>query len=197
MRYRTVPPFLRTPEAAAAWAEKNVDVGLFDEPDPIDENPYEYAPGLWERAEAYVDFARHTYREGSVTVWRAVKIPPGTHPNLRCLGKAWSYEPGGAGVYGMVPYQGPLEVVLMEGRVRASDIDWAYGFTSFIYYGEDQSEVSMHDHSPVLITKIGHETQAPPLRGMTGTTMGDVWRPGCDTPERQARMAWRRAPLSE
>jgi hypothetical protein len=213
MRYRTVPSFLRTTEAAAKWAEKNIDTSLFDEPDPIEENRYEYAPGLWERADAYVDFARHAYREGSVTVWRAVKIPLGTTPNFQCLGKAWSYERHGAGVYGLVPHKGELETVVLEGRVRAQDIDWAYGFTSFVYYGEDQSEVSMHDHSPVLVTRMtgverrkevldrtpfgalreGVHLFDPPVRGMTGTTRGDIWRPGCDSPVPKVRAAWRRA----
>jgi len=100
----------------------------------------------------------------------------------------------------MVPYQGALEVWLVEGRVRPADIDWEYGFTSFIYYGEDQAEVSMHDHSPVLVTKIVRrgglfdpEELDPPLKGMTGTTEHDVWRPGCESPAPKARAAWRRA----
>jgi len=203
-RHRTVPAFLRTTEAAAKWAEKHVDTSLFDEPDPVRENPYEFSPELWDRAEAYTAFAHDAYRKGSVTVWRAVKIPPGTTPNLRCLGKAWSYAPHGAGVYGSVPHQGELEVVVVEGRVRPMDIDWAYGFTSFVYYGEDQSEVSMLDHSPVLVTRIerrgehgrgvlGAEEFDPPIKGMTGTTEYDMWRPGCESPERRTKAAWRRA----
>jgi len=193
-RHRMVPAFLRTTRAAATWAKKNVDTDDDDE--------------LWARARTYVDFAYDAYSKGTVTVWRAVKIPPGTTPNLQCLGKAWSYRRGGAGVYGMVPYQGPLEVWVVEGRVRPADIDWEYGFTSFVYYGEEQAEVSMHDHSPVLVTSIEQrrgmfpehlatwgesDKLDPPLKGMTGTTERDMWRPGCESPAPKARAAWRRA----
>jgi len=187
-RSHDVPAFLRTPEAAARWAEKNTNV---------DTDEFEYETSLYNNASEYSRFAREAYRRGTIPVWRMVQVPRGTMPNLHCLGRAWAYQPEGVGVYGTNPYAGrsDLEKVVMEGRVQARDVDWEYGFTSFIYYGEDQSEVSIHDHSPILIVKIGKDRFDPPLRGMSGTTPYDVWRPGCETPPKKMRTAWKRANL--
>lgn len=194
-RHTSIPAFLKNVDAAAKWAVKYVDLDF--EKDWRESLGFEYDADVRHRALTYSRFAHEAYRKGSIAIWRLVEVPRGTTPNLQCLGRAWSYQPEGVGSYGTIPYAKgtELERVVMEGRVHARDVDWEYGFASFMVYGEEQSEVSVHDHSPILVVKIGKESFSPPLRGMSGTTPYDVWQPGCETPLRKTRAAWRRANL--
>ena len=173
-RHRKVPVFLRDGESAFRWARKHVD---------IEEDTY----GLYEdRASTYSDFAHDAFRHGYVVVYRMVRVPrigDTWQIDMSCLGKAWSKERRGAGVYGMVPED--LEStgdILLTATVSAGDIDWEYGFTSFLYYGEDQWEVSMLPDSPVLLTHVAEEELGEPVVGSTGPA-GEVWKDTCGNRE--------------
>lgn len=172
VRHRTVPRFLRDWETALRWAFRSVDIGVRN-----DETVEYYG----ELAGIYSRFAQSAYREGSITVYRKIRVPVQNDKaavSWNCLGKAWSSRRAGAGVYGIVPHQGGhLVEVTITAKVRPSDVDWAFGFTSFLYYGEDQWEVSMLPDSPVLVTAID-DSQVEPFQGNTGPA-GEVWSHGC------------------
>ncbi len=182
-----LPAFLQSEEAAYRWALRNTDVGnqWDDEEDGRRD--------LRRAARRYIAKASEIERRGWARLWRAVTIPAGGDPvafiDWRCVGKAWSAELQGAGTQGMVPYRGEVQRVVLEARVRARDIDWAYGFTSFVYYGESQWEVSLKQHAPVRVEAIivrqrrsdGNETRTvldPPILADTGTS-GESWADSC------------------
>lgn len=178
-QYRKVPAFLRDEEAAFLWAmEHAADVEFYVE------RMNKRHPGLGDdfyraRAYAYSDFADDAYRRGTIEVFRAIEVPldGDGNPliNFGALGKSWSREEGGAGIYSGNPYGDiPLELVTLTGTVKPSDVDWEYGYTSFLYYGEDQWEVSMLPNSPVLVTNLDEEVLPIPIEGNTGQT-GEIW----------------------
>ncbi len=169
-RFRKGPPaFLKTEEAAFRWAIRNVDTNT-----SRDE--------LRNLAMTYSDFAFDAYHTGVITIYRAVRVPVingVAEVNMFCLGKAWSAEQRGAGVYGSVPHQeGNLADVIIEGRVLPEHVDWEYGYTSFVYYGESQWEVSLLEDSPVEVLRINGIELSPPLEGSTGPA-GEQWSRTC------------------
>jgi len=173
-----LPRFLRSTDVAAwRWALKHVALDFDSKRDYR-----ERAPEYRERAFTYALRARKIAREGSVEICRAIAIPHGTPwreaVRFDCLGKAWSAERCGAGVYGMVPYDGPTREIHLVGRVAAADVDWAYGFESFLIYGEEQWEISLLNHVPVTVTEVDGEVLKTPIVGSSGTA-GEYWAHTC------------------
>lgn len=177
---RKVPRFLQSGDAALRWAKKNVgDVKGY-----IQQMNKEH-PGLGDefygrRAEAYSDFAREAYKVKAIDVYRAIQVPV-RNDALQIawsnLGKYWSQTDAGAGVYGNIPHsERPLREVLLRGAVEPRYIDWEHGFISFMYYGEDQWEVSLLPMAPVLVTHVDYEELADPILGNAGPAKGD-WQP--------------------
>lgn len=180
MRHRKVPGFLRDANAAFRWAKRNVG----DIKDDVDEMNKE-EPSLGDefyghRAAAYSDFTNEAYRNGQVVIYRAIQVPVlNGIPQISWsnLGKSWSRTTGGVGVYGIIPYgEVPLREVLLQGTVKPQDIDWEYGFASFMYYGEDQWEVSMLSHSPVVVTHVDYDQLPDHILGDVGPAQ-EIWRP--------------------
>lgn len=171
VRHRTVPRFLRDSGAAFRWAKRNLDV------EPVEHG---YGGGwawLEELAGEYSWFAEQTYHHGEIPIYRMVRVRSLDDIRLDCLGKAWSKEKRGAGVYGMtkVPEDEGRDV-LIEGLARPSDVDWEYGFASFVYYGTDQWEVSMLPDSPVVVVAVNGQSLDPPVVGSTGDAK-ETWAP--------------------
>jgi len=165
-RYRDVPPFLRDGSAAFRWAKRHLDLD-------------EYAMDTEDRAALYSDFAHDAYNAGRVQIYRAILIRQNGRPHIRfdCLGKAWSRVYEGAGVYNPTPAVGNGQTVVLTGIVNPYDIDWEYGFASFVYYGEDQWEVSLLPKTPVLVTHIDDD-RIEPVKGSSGTA-GESWMETC------------------
>lgn len=173
VHHRKVPKFLRDARSAFRWARRNVDLNY---PDSEDRDQVRWADSDYrDLANDYAWFAREVYRKGEVTIYRKVRLLPGEEVNLHHLGKAWSRVPEGAGVYGMAPREG--RDVLITGIVRAKDIDWSYGFTSFMAYGRDQWEVSLLPHVPVTVVAIGGQVLSSPAQGSSGVAE-ETWRIG-------------------
>lgn len=178
---RTLPPFLKDGRTAFRWALKNVD----DLKDYVNEMN-ERERGLGEefyggRALEYASFARGVYNDGSIQIYRAIRVPVGRGGNPKIsfsqLGKAWSKERRGAGVYGNVHSTGgPTVDVVLTGVVEAQGIDWEYGFSSFLNYGEDQWEVSLLPNVPVLVTHIDDKELDQPILGNSGKAE-ETWTP--------------------
>lgn len=156
----------------------------------------EFLSDVREQAGLYAFKAREVIQESSVTIYRAVSVPAALPASralqIDCLGKAWSFEFNGAGVYNPIPSSWqklPLQTLVVQGTVNPNTIDWAYGFSSFMHYGEDQWEASMLPNSEVYIQKIhvhnegdlGQEREIvfdPPVIGNTGNS-GEGWGDGC------------------
>ena len=102
-------------------------------------------------------------------------IPARGDVELDNLGKAWSLEESGAGCYNPIPHRGATREVLVVGEVSPRDVDWDYGFASFMYYGEEQWEISMEPDSPVWVLEVGEEKFSPPLHGSTGHAQ-EAWK---------------------
>jgi hypothetical protein len=145
IRHKTIPAFLDSWDAAVAWADKD-DIDVEDE---------------WtlDNIAQYTYFAQRAYDVGEIIVHRAVKLPrkpDGSYAlDTQCLGKSWSFKPEGAQVLlpSVMSRKGGDDLVI-TGRVDPADVDWEFGFYSYLIYGADQSEVSMHPHSPVTIDSI-------------------------------------------
>lgn len=185
------PAFLSSESAAVGWAKRYVnDLDWDDDRETLED-----------RASEYAGFAQKAWRNGSIEVHRAVSVP--SHEKIRFdkLGKSWSYDRRGAGVYNKTVGEDEREVVL-TAVVQPEDVDWEFGFTSFMYYGTDQSEVSMLAHSPVEVIAIDGKTLPEPVLGSTGAS-GELWTPNGRVPtlhtqesamkptERQTLTVWR------
>jgi hypothetical protein len=153
------------------------------------ESPEEQAE-YRERADTYTDHAHWLSAQPQINVYRAITIPRAgglANVNFDCLGKAWSCEADRAGTYGLVPYHGNqlIEIVLWA-EVAPRYVDWDYGFASFMYYGEDQWEISLLPHSPVAVRAILKPVNywfRPPIPGNTGSA-GETWSQTCREPAR-------------
>ena len=206
------PPFLRSARAAVAFLKSNravMDIFMdmwpseWSEPDRIRTVENELRQVAWD----YMERARTIIDSGSVTLFRAIRIPAkgGLHNiNWDCLGKSWSAEFGGADVYGEAPFESDcLRDVVLIGTTGPQHIDWKYGFESFAIYGKDQWEISLLPHSPVLVREVvvrptvcglsptsstysvygtgrpgERRVLSQPIRGSTGPTQ-EVWFEGC------------------
>lgn len=170
--YKTTPPFLFSGEKAFAWAKKNVN----DLPDD---------DTLWTRVFQYSYFAHEVYRQGKVKIHRVVEVDlmpdGGFDVSMRCLGKAWSKERGGADVYN--PSKARTEkrtMIMIVGEVSPTAIDWSYGFGSFLWYGTEQWEVSLLPNQKVLVTEIDGEAVDPPFAGNSGPAQEEWLREQCE-----------------
>lgn len=167
------PKFLSTRKTATAWAKKNTD----SSPDKYSE-PYEH--DLFnDRVDVYVfscqdAFERWNYNKEPITIFRAIvtKMKNGApYINIDSLGKAWSIKRKGARPQNrkwLPEWAGEEVTALIQGSVSPIDVDWEYGFTSFLEYGEDQFEVSVNKHVPITVTHINDEKLPDPIIGNSG-----------------------------
>jgi len=174
------PDFLKSDAAAWKWAEANVDLSIDEDNTTIAQMQREEYES---KAIDYASFAREAASLSQLTIYRAVCVPEPTVIQTHNLGKAWSRYAKTAGCYGGGD-QGDSKVVI-TGVVSVADVDWAYGFTSFMYYGEDQWEVSLDGNAPVLVTAIDGKKCEPPIAGNTGHA-SEEWRAA----EGRRALAW-------
>lgn len=172
-----VPKFLATPEAALKWARAHLDIEI-DVDDPELREIYEDDQEQW--AALYSQFANDAYAAGAVPVHRAIALANLKQLDWDCLGKHWSRYIESADVYGLVPRgaRRSLEKVVVSAVVDPEDIDWEYGFASFMYYGPEQWEVSLLSDSDVIVTHVNGEPLDPPIEGSSGPA-GESWYDEC------------------
>jgi len=181
-----VPAYLRDGDTALRWAKENLDLSIDEDNHDvaaIEEQDYE------NKAYAYAYFAMTAFEKPWLKVYRMVCVPSVKDIQIHNLGKAWSKEERGAGCYGTSGPDGSRSI-LVEGRVRPRDVDWAYGFSSFMMYGEEQWEVSMDENAPVLVTAIDGKSYDPPLKGSTGRAR-EVWQPRASRKGQRSHAAFR------
>ena len=153
--------FLETPELAWEWAKNNVDISV-DEED-IDEEGDDYARVLFaeylEKCNIYSSQYHNIMSKDFVEIYRGIQVPSIESIIWDSIGTHWSFKKDGAGIYGDVPSQfAKGDKFILTGICLPKDIDWEYGFTSFMYYGEDQFECALDEDSKIKIIKIGNES---------------------------------------
>lgn len=174
-----LPAFMRSGSAAWARVKKSDEIRMPTQRETYDAAEQEYK----DRAEVYTARAKAIARAGTVIVYRVIAIPTKSawreSVNLQCLGKSWSAERTGAGVYGYPPHKrGTTREIMLVGLVEARHIDWFYGLVSFVVYGESQWEISLLHHTPVMLLEVDGETLHAPVLGSTGTA-GEMWSRSC------------------
>lgn len=150
--------FLDSVDSAIAWALENVGDAREDYPKGSSSRAEAVRQNQEEEVAEYVAEYAEVMRAGVAPIWRAVEIPKGENPRLWIdwdeLGTHWSFRRSGAGVYSGGKVQGPTDVVVIEAVVKAEDIDWEYGFTSFWYYGTEQFECALKEGSSIKVVKV-------------------------------------------
>jgi len=176
--YHNVPRFLRSCKSAWRWAVKNIQEIGDAEYKARHKNDEGYSGAVRDQfrewACEYSEFAKETYRVGRIKVYRAIRVETINEIRWNCIGKSWSFTEKGAGIYGNAP-SGGVDIII-EAEVEPKDIDWEYGFTSYMYYGSDQSEVSLLKHSSVLVSAIDGQILEEPINANTGEC-SEMWDP--------------------
>jgi hypothetical protein len=153
--------FLESADSAWEWAKQNVtDI----ETDEESENSYERSVAISykERAAQYSDAYFSIIRKPEITVYRAIRASSLEELNWDELGVYWSLEKKGASVLGSAPAKSQYNHdFLITATVSPQSIDWEHGFTSFMYYGEDQWEIALITGSPVTVISVDDKSIAP------------------------------------
>ena len=168
--------FLSDPDLALAWAMENVDLSYSPEDlEEAEERDRDYIAAIlsqyMERATSYSDMYNEVIFKSSVTLYRAlvIKVDPNLphhEGNVRAinwdnLGTHWSFKLDRAGPYGFSGSDKGMVNIVIKGSVSPGSIDWEYGFTSFMYYGEDQWECALDDDAPIKVTHLGDQQITP------------------------------------
>ena len=99
-----------------------------------------------------------------IDIYRALLIGPREKINYSHVGTHWSFEKDGAGTYGANRRETARDkTIILTGKTSIDNIDWEYGFTSFMYYGEDQWECALKVGSKVTIVAIDNKPIQPIL----------------------------------
>lgn len=140
------------------WIEKNA-------PDVEIKGGGPEAEMMLNRVDAYQYKYEQVMRSPTVTLYRAVVLKSIDALDTKKIGTHWSFEKDGAGAYGLnrSMHKDDKEFIL-TGIAQTKDIDWEYGFTSFLYYGEDQWECALNPGAHVEITQVDEEPLEKPLR---------------------------------
>ena len=149
--------------AALAWARRHVPDAFPERADtPYHSALDQMAAG---RAAEYAELHRLATRGGPVRLWRAVRLESIGDLDASRVGNHWSFTPGGAG-----QQQGPEgfgRIHVLSAETDPANIDWEYGFASYMHYGADQSEAALLPGSEV-VTHVDGEPADPPIRATTG-----------------------------
>ncbi len=175
-----VPAFLRSGEAAWRWARAHTDVLSALKIDDFEVDAVEQI--FRDRADVYARFARSLEGHETIELYRAIAIPAHADPHaaieFRCLGKSWSRYARCTGIYNGPSFQGKHREVVVRAEAPTRGIDWPFGFTSFLFYGEDQWEVSLKPHTRLVVHAVDGRACLPPIRASTGEA-GESWSHTC------------------
>lgn len=92
--------------------------------------------------------------EKEITIYRLLRLNTIDDLELDDIGKYWSFDESGVGDYGSGTreFKGD-EKFILTGLVNPKNIDWEYGFTSYLYY-PNQSECALKSGTKVKIIAI-------------------------------------------
>jgi hypothetical protein len=158
--------FLDSYLTAKQWAEENV-------PDSFDAEDHYLEGIIYPRIREYVDFFNSTKSKGEITLYRAIVLKSDmSNLNLKNIGSHWAFEKSGAGSYGLNRDKKKDESeFIFTGIAKTKDIDWEYGFESYLYYGEEQKECALEPGTKVTLTHVDDKKMQKPLIGVVGTKL--------------------------
>jgi hypothetical protein len=174
--YNNTDSFLSDYESAKKYAYDNID-GVSDAFDDYKEDPdniqASYSRDNYiERIDMYVDKYNKLKNEYNITIYRLIKLNSIDDLDLTNIGKHWSFEQDGVGAYGeQHPNRDMMSTgkpFILEAEVSPKNIDWVYGFNSFIWYGEDQWECALNKGTKVTINKINDDELKTPIIALVG-----------------------------
>ena len=174
--YNQKDSFLSDYETAKEFAYENIDdvAECFDSYHENSENIHHqhcYEKYI-DLISLYVDKYNELKNENVVTIYRLIKLNNLNDLDVEDIGKHWSFEKEGVGDYGSThPKQtkGPhSKSYILTANVNPQDIDWVYGFYSFIWYGEDQWECALNEGTNVQITAINDESLETKINAKVG-----------------------------
>lgn len=177
LEYNIEDSFLSSYDTAKKYAYENIDdvADAFDaynqNPDNI-QNEYAYDNYI-ERIELYVDKYNHLKNQNVVEIYRLVKLNSLKNLDLKNIGMHWSFEKSGVGDYGgyhpkQIHNNPNAKPYVLTAYVNPKDIDWVYGFNSFIWYDEDQWECALNKNTKVIITHINDKELSKNLIAYVG-----------------------------
>ena len=169
--YNDKDSFLNDFESAKQWANVHIDeVGTAIEDhdaDPNDDILQHHYDNYMDLIYLYVNKYNELKNKDSVEIYRLVKLNEEKDLDNKNIGMHWSFKPEGVGDYGgMHPKRLALnkgKSFVLTGTVDPKFIDWAYGFSSFMWYGEDQWECALLKGAKVTITKINDKELDKPI----------------------------------
>lgn len=174
--YNEEDSFLFNYNTAIKYAYNNIDdIGeVFDEYEENPDNIYtsHKRDNYIELIELYVDKYNELKDKNSVTIYRLIKLDSMEDLDINNVGMHWSFDKDGVGAYGeRHPNRGMMrtgEPFILVGNVNPNDIDWIYGFNSFIWYGEDQWECALNKGTRVEIISINDKELEEPIIAVVG-----------------------------
>ncbi len=174
--YNSEDSFLSSYETARKYAYDNID-DVAEAFDAYDEDPDNIhishsRDNYIDLIDLYVDKYNELKTQKSVTIYRLVKLNSLNDLDVTNIGMHWSFERDGVGDYGGVhPNSGMTKTgkpFVLEGDVDTKYINWIYGFSSFIWYGEDQWECALNKGAKVIIDKINDTELKQPINSVVG-----------------------------
>lgn len=144
---------------AKEWALKNINDLDGDEDE---DGEIKLTEQIEQRISDYCWRYQEEMKQTSVTVYRALCLKKREDLDLKKLGPWWSFEKDGVGCYG-TDHGGKIMVVL-QADIAPRYIDWETGFTSFLWYGEDQWEAALEPGSPITLTHIDEKKLDKPIK---------------------------------
>jgi hypothetical protein len=174
--YNSKDSFLSNYESATKYAYDNIDdvAEAFDsyDEDPDDIHASYSRDNYIELIELYVDKYNELKNQNTVTIYRLIILNSLNDLDINNIGMHWSFEKDGVGAYGeQHPNREMMKTgksFILEGEVNPKYIDWVYGFSSFIWYGEDQWECALNKGAKVIINSINNTELEQPIIGIVG-----------------------------
>jgi len=174
--YNNQDSFLSNYETARKYAYDNIDdvAEAFDayNEDPDDIHASYSRDKYIELIDLYVDKYNELKTQNSVTIYRLIMLNSINDLDVNNIGKHWSFEEDGVGAYGeQHPNREMMKTgksFILEGDVNPKYIDWVYGFSSFIWYGEDQWECALIKGAKVIINSINNKELEKPINAIVG-----------------------------
>jgi len=165
---------------AKEWVLENTDIEYAEEDEEDEDDDKDDENDIYKNASnEMMDDRIHTYMskyaevidKPFITVYRAVVLENISKLDFNNIGIHWSFEKDGAGAYGLNRDMKENEKeYILTAKINPKDIDWEYGFTSFMYYGEDQWECAVDGKVTVIaIDGLSKKEKIKlPLKGKTG-----------------------------
>lgn len=145
------------------YAEEYLEIDNFDKDDDI------FIDNSYDIEYLYRDLKN----KETVTVYRLIKSDSLETIDFNKIGIFWSFNKDGVGAYDFAvrnefnkDLKNPIDFIF-QAEVKVNDIDWRLLISSYLIYGEEQSECSMKAGSSIVITHINDEKLDKKINAIT------------------------------